>query len=59
MVDVHGKHSSKQHQGKKRNSMSGSNKWGWSSNNPALCNSHLGCPAILPQLSEGLSLVSK
>lgn len=28
--------------------MSGSNKWGWSLNDPALCNNHLGCPAIYP-----------
>lgn len=27
---------------------SGSIKWGWSLSDPALCDSHLGCPAIYP-----------
>jgi hypothetical protein len=34
--------------------LSGSDQWGWSLNDPAPCNSHPGCPAILPQLSDDL-----
>lgn len=37
--------------------MSGSNKWGWSSNDPALCNSHLGCPAIYPNFLMAYEII--
>lgn len=37
--------------------MSGSNKWGWSLNDPALCNSHLGCPAIYPNFLMAYEII--
>lgn len=37
--------------------MSGSNKWGWSFNDPALCNSHLDCPAIYPNFLRAYEII--